>query len=192
MAASPSTGTCFRTRRLKLNRRADDRCSATGSRPEYGSVDAQAAKSGDRALGDLPPALSWQSRSPSGSKSIRKNCVSWNRKAPCCARSSPLKAQKRRVLACPVLYRNGAPDTIRTCDLHPRRGHSISGGKAQRIPKALRLAMEGIDKSARHSRLSRPATNESNPLGCCDIVKPVFPALSYDDIAPRDTITYAR
>jgi hypothetical protein len=117
MAASPSTGTCFRTRRLKLNRRADDRCSATGSRPEYGSVDAQAAKSGDRALGDLPPALSWQPRSPSGSKSIRKNCVSWNRKAPCCARSSPLKAQKRRVLACPVLYRNGAPDTIRTCDV---------------------------------------------------------------------------
>jgi hypothetical protein len=109
MAASPSTGTRFRTRRLKLNRRADDRCSATGSRPEYGSIDAQAAKSGDRALGDLPPALSWQSRSPSGSKSIRKNCVSWNRKAPCCARSSPLKAQKRRVLACPVLYRNGAP-----------------------------------------------------------------------------------
>jgi hypothetical protein len=60
MAASPSTGTCFRTRRLKLNRRADDRCSATGSRPEYGWVDAHAAKSGDRALGDLPPALSWQ------------------------------------------------------------------------------------------------------------------------------------
>src|ERR1700730_8397594 len=60
MAASPSTGTCFRTRRLKLNRRADDRCSATGSRPEYGWGDAHAAQSGDRALGDLPPALSWQ------------------------------------------------------------------------------------------------------------------------------------
>jgi predicted SnoaL-like aldol condensation-catalyzing enzyme len=27
---------CFRTRRLKLNRKADDRCSASGSRPEYG------------------------------------------------------------------------------------------------------------------------------------------------------------
>jgi len=26
-----------------------------------------------------------------------------------CARSSPLQAQKRRVLACPVLYRSGAP-----------------------------------------------------------------------------------
>ena len=27
-----------------------------------------------------------------------------------CARSSPLQAQKRRVLACPVLYRSGAPE----------------------------------------------------------------------------------
>jgi len=34
-----------------------------------------------------------------------------------CARSSRLQAQKRQVLACPVLYGSGAPDTIRTCDL---------------------------------------------------------------------------
>src|SRR5262249_52318417 len=31
------------------------------------------------------------------------------RKAYCCVRSSRLRAQRRRVLACPVLYRNGAP-----------------------------------------------------------------------------------
>ena len=30
-------------------------------------------------------------------------------KSYCCARSSPLQAQKRLVLECPVLYRNGAP-----------------------------------------------------------------------------------
>ena len=39
----------------------------------------------------------------------------------CCARSSPLRAQKRRVLACPVLYRAGAPEGIRTSDLCLRR-----------------------------------------------------------------------
>src|SRR5260370_4192594 len=50
MAASPSTGMWSRTRRPKLNRKADDRCSATGSRPEYDSGDANAAKSGDRAF----------------------------------------------------------------------------------------------------------------------------------------------
>ena len=60
-------------------------------------------------------------RSPNGSKSIRKSCALWDRKACSCARSSPLKAQKRRVLECPVLYQRGAPDTIRTCDLCLRR-----------------------------------------------------------------------
>ncbi len=41
---------------------------------------------------------------------------------PCCfARSSLRQTQKRRVLACPVQYRSGAPDTIRTCDLCLRR-----------------------------------------------------------------------
>jgi hypothetical protein len=60
-------------------------------------------------------------RSPNASKSIRKNCASWDRKACFCARSSLLQAQKRQVLACPFLYRNGAPDTIRTCDLRLRR-----------------------------------------------------------------------
>src|SRR5450755_2794066 len=53
-------------------------------------------------------------RWPSASKSTRKNFASWARKASCCARSSPLQAQKRRVLACPVLYRSGAPGAIRT------------------------------------------------------------------------------
>jgi hypothetical protein len=48
-------------------------------------------------------------RSPNGSKSIRKNCASWGRKACSCARWSLLQAQKRQVLACPVLYRSGAP-----------------------------------------------------------------------------------
>jgi hypothetical protein len=37
------------------------------------------------------------------SKSIRKNCASWGRKAYCCARSSLGQTQKRLVLACPLL-----------------------------------------------------------------------------------------
>ena len=37
-------------------------------------------------------------------------------KARFCARSSPLKAQKRRVLACPALYQSGALGEIRTPD----------------------------------------------------------------------------
>ena len=37
-----------------------------------------------------------------------------NIRASCFARSSSLQAQKRRVLACPVLYRSGAPKGTRT------------------------------------------------------------------------------
>jgi hypothetical protein len=37
------------------------------------------------------------------SKWIRKNCASWGRKAYCCARSSLGQAQKRLVLASPLL-----------------------------------------------------------------------------------------
>ena len=45
----------------------------------------------------------------------------------------------------------------------------IAAGRAQRIPKALRLAMEVMNLLA----VQRP--NESNPRGfCCDIVKPVL------------------
>jgi hypothetical protein len=55
-------------------------------------------------------------RSPSASKLMRKNFAPWGRKANCCAPSSPLQAQKRRFLACPVLYRSGASEEIRTPD----------------------------------------------------------------------------
>src|SRR5260370_41462432 len=59
----------------------------------------------------------------------------------------------------------GAPDTIRTCDLCLRR-----------------VALYPAELRAQCLAVQRP--NESNPLGvCCDIVKPVFPALSYDDTA---------
>jgi Recombinase zinc beta ribbon domain len=52
-------------------------------------------------------------RSPSASKWTRKKFASWDRKANCCARSSPLQVRKRRVLAFPVLYRSGALGEIR-------------------------------------------------------------------------------
>ena len=55
-------------------------------------------------------------RPSEGKKWTRKKFASWGRKAYCCARSSPLQAQKRRVLACPVLYRSGAPEEIRAPD----------------------------------------------------------------------------
>ena len=53
-------------------------------------------------------------RSPSASKLMRRKFASWDRKAYSCARSSPLQARKRRVLAFPVLYRSGAPEEIRS------------------------------------------------------------------------------
>jgi site-specific DNA recombinase len=55
-------------------------------------------------------------RSLSASRWTRKKFASLGRKANSCARSSPSQAQKRRVLACPVLYRSGAPGRIRTSD----------------------------------------------------------------------------
>jgi hypothetical protein len=58
---------------------------------------------------------------PNVSKSIRKNCESRDRKARFCARWSPLRAQKRPLLACPVLYRNGALGANRTRDPILRR-----------------------------------------------------------------------
>ncbi len=75
---------------------------------------------GQPASGFVPTAAATAAtisvHSPNASKSIRKNCASWDRKAHFFARSSPLQAQKRQVLACPVLYRSGALGEIRTPD----------------------------------------------------------------------------
>src|SRR5882724_13103541 len=76
-------------------------------------------------------------RSPNASKSTRKNFASWGRKANCCARSSPLQAQKRRVLACPVLYRSGAPEEIRTAAQDARKDFSGCTVESSRLPVAL-------------------------------------------------------
>src|SRR5450432_1083499 len=86
-----------------------------------------------RRTGAAAIAATTFARSPSVSKSTRKNFASWDRKANCCARSSPLQAQKRRVLACPVLYRSGAPDTIRTCDLCLRSNLTCPARKNARV-----------------------------------------------------------
>jgi Resolvase, N terminal domain len=101
-------------------------------------------------------------RSLNGSKSIRKNCASWDRKAHSCARSSPLKAQKRLVLACPVLYRSGAPGTIRTSDpqirslmLYPaelRARFSLSS----RAQKPARISEQTISETVAKERFSYP------------------------------------
>jgi hypothetical protein len=47
------------------------------------------------------------------------------RKASCCARSSRLQAQKRRVLACPVLYRSGAPAWMKLITTFPLEYYDI-------------------------------------------------------------------
>jgi hypothetical protein len=108
-------------------------------------------------------------RSPSASKLTRKNCASWGRKANCCARSSPLLAQKRRVLACPVLYRSGAPDTIRTCDLCLRRATlypaelRVLRGSFSRLawPRQRRCRGGGAGSKAPKAKVTR-----SNRVGC--------------------------
>jgi DNA invertase Pin-like site-specific DNA recombinase len=51
-------------------------------------------------------------RSPSESKSMRKRFASWAPRVYCCARSSPLQAQRRRVLACPVCTEVARPTGI--------------------------------------------------------------------------------
>ncbi len=61
-------------------------------------------------------AATISAHSPNASKWTRKKFASWDRKACSCARSLPLQARKRRVLALPVLYRSGAPQEIRTPD----------------------------------------------------------------------------
>ena len=56
-------------------------------------------------------------QSPSASRSTRKSFASWDRMANCCARSSPLQAQKWRVVTCQVLYRNGAPRSTKMSNI---------------------------------------------------------------------------
>jgi site-specific DNA recombinase len=54
----------------------------------------------------------------------------WDRKARSCAPSSLLKAQKRQVLACPVLCRSGAPEEIRTpASRFIGQGHTRGSGR---------------------------------------------------------------
>jgi site-specific DNA recombinase len=67
---------------------------------------------------------------------VDQNCALWDRKACFCARSSLLQAQKRLVLACPVLYRSGAPGTIRTCDLCLRRAIAAKSDEAPALEAA--------------------------------------------------------
>src|SRR5215831_6959156 len=76
--------------------------------------------------GRVPPRGGTGSRqclcwTPSSTISSRYHPTLRARKACCCARSSPLQSQKRRLLVCPVLYRNGAPEEIRTPDPQIRR-----------------------------------------------------------------------
>jgi len=71
-------------------------------------------------------------------------------KRNCGARSALLKAQKRRVLACPVLYRNGARDTVRTCDLHLRRAARAG------VERPLPIARKHDESELRWRRRNRP------------------------------------
>jgi hypothetical protein len=73
-----------------------------------------------------------------------------------CGDSLPVRVGKSAARGVNSVSRNGAPDTIRTCDLCLRR-----------------MALYPAELRAQCLAVQRP--NESNPLGvCCDIVKPVF------------------
>src|SRR5262245_19942698 len=102
-----------------VNRRKHLRSSARGARQKWICLKRLAV--GTVAGGLIMHKWAPRVRCPSGWKWTRKRFASWDRQARCCARLSLLQAQKRQVLAGPVLYRSGAPDTIRTCDLCLRR-----------------------------------------------------------------------
>lgn len=78
-----------------------------------------------------------------------------DRKARSCERSSPHQAQKRQVLECPVLYRSGAPGTIRTSDpqirslmLYPAELRARFSQTARAGPAgSLRTAPEGCERA---------------------------------------------
>lgn len=66
----------------------------------------------NRAATGATTSVHW----PSASRWTRKKFASWGQKACSCARWLLRPAQKRQVLEYPVLYRSGAPGTIRTSD----------------------------------------------------------------------------
>ena len=79
-------------------------------------------------------AATISAHSPNASKWTRKKFASWDRKACSCARSLPLQARKRRVLALPVLYRSGAPygNRTRVSAVKGRRPRPLDEGRQKR------------------------------------------------------------
>src|SRR6202011_3746571 len=78
----------------------------------------------------------------------------------CCARSSPSQAQKRRGLACPVLYRSGAPEGIRTPDpqirslvLYPAElpAPAVRRSAKARAGQGVRTYSPNVESSSRQS-----------------------------------------
>ena len=65
----------------------------------------------------------------------------------CCARSSPLRAQKRQVLACPALYRTGAPRSMKMGTvLSPYRydagaRHALQSSRNAAVPRGFEWHM---------------------------------------------------
>ena len=85
-------------------------------------------------------------RSPSGSRSTHQRFGSWV-EGP--AASHARRRVKLQVLACPVLYRSGAPDTIRTCGLYLRR---VALYPAElRVPALLTQCLRGILMTVKQS-----------------------------------------
>jgi len=80
----------------------------------YDAIENGVADLSDPMLKNRIAAATISAHSPNASKWTRKKFASWDRKACSCARSLPLQARKRRILALPVLYRSGAPRRIRT------------------------------------------------------------------------------
>ena len=72
------------------------------------------------APGRAATAATTSAHSLSALKSMRKKFPPWGAIACFCSRSSPPQAQKRRILACRVLYRSGAHGRIRTSTVRIR------------------------------------------------------------------------
>jgi hypothetical protein len=136
----------------------------------------------------------------SASRSTRKKCASWGRQACSCARL--FKRKNGRFWSAQFFYRNGAPDTIRTCDLRLRaNGHampSIEEWCSQPIERrsvacagnlSMRCGQFG-DKSRIDGGFWRQFELRLSELGCPPIRKQRFANSGSRDVALHATLAH--
>src|SRR5712691_7756127 len=110
-------------------------------------------------------------RSPSASKSTRKLRIMGSKSELL----RTLQAQKRRVLACPVLYRSGAPEEIRTPDSQPRPLTRTAGPLRREPgepvkPEGIGRRALWVERQVRHHRAD--GAREYHSVRCATRLKP--------------------